>query len=332
MLRVPLVTILAREMRLKFFEVDQRLEMLRVALVTILARKMRLKFFWSRPSFGDVASAPSHHYWCEKCDRKFFQVDQALEMLRVPLVTILAREMRLKFFQVDQRLEMLRVALVTILAREMRLNFFEVDQPLGMLRVPLVTILAREMRLIFRSRPTFGDVASAASHDIGARNAIESFFSTTSRAKVPIERFRAGHFTCKNTDWEKWREPIRKVEPETTDWALHTRIPVRIEPSHFLTAAECWSIAGSEDTQSWNFYFSVSFFFLSFFPFVSGRWPDLGVLPRLQTCFQFIYLLIYLFIFFACHATVVVVVVVVVVVTGFVLKDSSPPWRMFASK
>ena len=49
-------------------------------------------------------------------------------MLRVALVTILAREMRLKVFEVDQRLEWLRVALVTILAREMRLKFFEVDQ------------------------------------------------------------------------------------------------------------------------------------------------------------------------------------------------------------
>ena len=45
-------------------------------------------------------------------------------MLRVALVTKLAREMRLKFFQVDQALEMLRVALVTILAREMRLKIF----------------------------------------------------------------------------------------------------------------------------------------------------------------------------------------------------------------
>ena len=43
------------------------------------------------------------------------------------LVTILAGEMRLKFFEVDQALEMLRVPLVTILAREMRLNFFEID-------------------------------------------------------------------------------------------------------------------------------------------------------------------------------------------------------------
>ena len=95
-------------------------------------------------------------------------------MLRVPLVTILAREMRLKFFEVDQRLEMLRAAQVTILAREMRLNFFEVDQALEMLRVPLVTIFAREMRMkIFGSRPSFGDVASCASDDISARNAIE---------------------------------------------------------------------------------------------------------------------------------------------------------------
>ena len=94
---MPLVTILAREMRLKFFQDNQALEMLQVALVTILAREMRLKFF---------------------------EVDQALDMLRVALVTILAQEMRLKFFEVDQRLEMLRVALVTILAREMRLKSF----------------------------------------------------------------------------------------------------------------------------------------------------------------------------------------------------------------
>ena len=41
------------------------------------------------------------------------------------LVTILAREMRLKLFEVDQALEVLRVPLVTILAREMRLNIFK---------------------------------------------------------------------------------------------------------------------------------------------------------------------------------------------------------------
>ena len=42
----------------------------------------------------------------------------------------------------------------------------------------LVTIMAREMRLnFFLSRPSFGDVAIVASHDIGARNAIEIFSS-----------------------------------------------------------------------------------------------------------------------------------------------------------
>ena len=40
---------------------------------------------------------------------------------------------------------------------------------------PLHTAHARNAIEIFRSRPTFGDVASGASHDIGARNAIEIF-------------------------------------------------------------------------------------------------------------------------------------------------------------
>ena len=50
--------------------------------------------------------------------------EQPLRVMRVPLVTILARELRLKVFEVDQALEMLRVALVTIFAREMRLEIF----------------------------------------------------------------------------------------------------------------------------------------------------------------------------------------------------------------
>ena len=78
---------------------------------------------------------------------KIFKVDQRLELLRMPLVKIWAREMRLNFFEVDQALEMLRVSLVTVLVREMQLTCFEVDQALEMLQVPLVTILAREMRL-----------------------------------------------------------------------------------------------------------------------------------------------------------------------------------------
>ena len=40
---MALVTILARGMRLKFFEVDKALELLRMALVTIMVREMRLK-------------------------------------------------------------------------------------------------------------------------------------------------------------------------------------------------------------------------------------------------------------------------------------------------
>ena len=84
-------------------------------------------------------------------------------------------EMWLKFFIVDQRLEILLVPLVMILAREVLLKFLEVDQHLEMLRVPLFTILAREMRWTFWGRPSFGDIASAASHDIGARIAIENF-------------------------------------------------------------------------------------------------------------------------------------------------------------
>ena len=54
-----------------------------------------------------------------------------------------------------------------------------------MLRVPPVMILAREMLLkIFLNRPLFGDVASAVSHDIGARNAIEIFSSRPSFGDV----------------------------------------------------------------------------------------------------------------------------------------------------
>ena len=135
MLGVPLVTTLAREMRLKFFEVDQALEMLRVPLVTILARETRLQFFSSQPSFRDVA---------------------------IPLVTILAQGVRLTFFSSRPSFEDVTSAAIHDLGAinaiesfeldqrlEMRLKFFEVDQALEMLRVPLITKLAREIRLIF---------------------------------------------------------------------------------------------------------------------------------------------------------------------------------------
>ena len=120
------IPIMAREMRLKVFQVDQALEIMRVALVTILAREMRLKIFEvDHASFGDVASGAGHDIGARNAI-EIFEVDKCLEMLRVSLVTILARarEMRLKFFEVDQASEMLRVPLVTILAQEMRLEIF----------------------------------------------------------------------------------------------------------------------------------------------------------------------------------------------------------------
>ena len=103
--------------------------MLRVPPVTILAQEMRSKFFGGRSSFVESATAASHDFGA----RSAIENDQALEMLRVSLVTVLAREMRLKFFE------------------------------------------------FFGNRPSFGEGASAAGHDVGARNAIEnanSFFSS----------------------------------------------------------------------------------------------------------------------------------------------------------
>ena len=84
----------------------------------------------------------------------------------MPLATIMAREMRWKFFEVDQALEMLRVLLVTILAREMRLKLFQVAQRLETLRVPLVMILAQEMQL-----KVFSTISRAnnVTFEIGAR-------------------------------------------------------------------------------------------------------------------------------------------------------------------
>ena len=68
---MPLVTIVAPKMRLKFFQVDQCLEM--------------------------CASAASHNIGARNAIG-IYSSRQRLEMLRVPLVTILAREVRLKFF------------------------------------------------------------------------------------------------------------------------------------------------------------------------------------------------------------------------------------------
>ena len=85
---------------------------------------------------------------------------------------------------------MLRVPLVTILAREMRLETFSSRPSFGnVASAACHDIGARNAIELFSSRPSFGDVASAASHDIGARNAIESF-STISRANNATSRAR----------------------------------------------------------------------------------------------------------------------------------------------
>ena len=68
------------------------------------------------------------------------------------------------------------MALVTILAREMRLKIFSSRPSFGDVASGAChDIGARNGIEIFSSRPSFGDVASASSHDIGARNAIEFF-------------------------------------------------------------------------------------------------------------------------------------------------------------
>ena len=51
-------------------------------------------FVWRRPSFGDVACAATHGIGARNAIEEFFEVDQAWEMLRVPLVTIFARAWR----------------------------------------------------------------------------------------------------------------------------------------------------------------------------------------------------------------------------------------------
>ena len=64
--------------------------------------------------------------------------------------------------------------LVTILAREMRVKIFSSRPSFGdVASAACHDIGARNAIESFSSRPSFGDVASGASHDIGARNAIE---------------------------------------------------------------------------------------------------------------------------------------------------------------
>ena len=68
---------------------------------------------------GDGASAASHDIGASNEIENF---EQSLDMLRVPLVIIMARDVQLKVF--DQAVEKLGGALVTILARGLRLKIF----------------------------------------------------------------------------------------------------------------------------------------------------------------------------------------------------------------
>ena len=151
----------ARNARLimKLFEVDQLLEMLRVSLVTILAREMRLNFF--------------------------FEIDQALEKMRVPLAMILAGEMRLKFYWRRPRFgDVASAACHAILARdrEMRLKICWSRPSFGVVASTAGHFVGARYAIetFFWSLPTFGDVAGVASHGIGARNAIEFFWNRPS--------------------------------------------------------------------------------------------------------------------------------------------------------
>ena len=75
-----------------------------------------------------------------------------------------------------------RVPLVPINNAKNAIEFCFGGQALEMLRAPLVTILRNAIEF-FRSGPSFGDVGSAASYDIGVRNAIQ-----TSNAKGSLNR------------------------------------------------------------------------------------------------------------------------------------------------
>ena len=83
--------------------------------------------------------------------------------------------------------------LVTILARELRFKFFEVDPTFGdVASAAGHDIGARNAIEIFSSRPSFGEVATAASHDIGARNVIDKFLKSTKLCRYcecPYSRF-----------------------------------------------------------------------------------------------------------------------------------------------
>ena len=91
MLRVALVTILAREMRLNFFEVDQALEMLRVPLVT----RNAIEIFLKSTKLWRCCEWRVSRYWREKCDWKFFQ----LYIVPITWLATLGKSLLIKFVE-----------------------------------------------------------------------------------------------------------------------------------------------------------------------------------------------------------------------------------------
>ena len=164
-------------MRLKFFEVDQALEMLRVPLVTILARENAIEIFWSRPSFGDVVSGASHDIGARNAIEIFWSRPSFGDVASAASHDIGARNAIEIVWSRPTFGDVVSGASHDIGARNAieifwsRPSFGDVASAAGH------NIGARKAIEIFWSRPTFGDVASGASHDIGARNAIEIFRS-----------------------------------------------------------------------------------------------------------------------------------------------------------
>ena len=94
---MPLVTIIGARKAIESFSSRPSFGDVAWAACHDIGARNAIEIFCSRPTFGDVASSASHHIGARNAI-EFFEVDQALEMLRVPLVTIWAREMRLKTF------------------------------------------------------------------------------------------------------------------------------------------------------------------------------------------------------------------------------------------
>ena len=124
-------------------------------------------FFWAesrhvilspQSGTGTVFARPENHlscdreYWREKCDIRLKKFEQPLTVMRVMLATIVVRDKRLKIFLKST-------------------NFWRRCE------CRYVTVLARNAIEFFWMQPSFGEGASAAGHDVGAKKAIEIAFS-----------------------------------------------------------------------------------------------------------------------------------------------------------